>query len=114
MNIYSYKAASQEDSPGIFHCTASGTAPPARPLRPTPTVAVHDAQHNRRCQSHDEGHGKVVDDHLHMFLPVVMHKDHGSVLAGVITGELGVFFAVRRGEVLTVNVGGIPATFNVH
>jgi hypothetical protein len=55
-----------------------------------------------------------MDYHLHVFLPVVMDEDHGSVPAGVITGKLSVFSAVDRGKILAVDLRRIPASLDVH
>jgi len=102
------------NSPGIFDCTPSHTASPVGPVRSTPTVAVHDAKYYRSCQGHGEGHSKVVDNNLHLFLPVVMDKDHSSVLARIITRKFCILFAVLRGKVIAVDVWRISATFDVH
>ena len=102
------------NSPGVFDCTPSHTASPVGPVRSTPTVAVHDAEYYRSCQGHGEGHSKVVDNNFHLFLPVVMDKNHSSVLARIITRKFCILFAVLRGKVLAIDVWRISATFDVH
>lgn len=77
------------------------------------TIAMHDAQHDRRDHANGERHSEVVDD-VGVLLPlVVVHHSQRVVLPGIVARERGTRISIDLGEVGAGHSRRIPAALDV-